>query len=136
MLGKLIESVVGTGGDIARRYQEGKITLAEAEKELAVLGLSLEQKVIEGQTSLNMKDAESADPVRTRWRPIGAIVFTAICALAYALLVLDGVEVFGAVPVKLAEAKAASLGERAAELLVFVASIFGIRETGKAFGNR
>ena len=135
MIGKLLGKVVDTGGDIIRRAQEGKISMTEAQAELEKLGLSLEQSVLEGQVGLNMLDAQSGDRFRTWWRPAACwMLLFVTAAIALTILVAVIAFSFGAPvdPVLVAE----SLAPLMVWVFPALLAVIGIREGGKAVGNK
>ena len=142
MLSKLLGKVVDNVGDVAKRMADGKITKDEGLKEIALAVNTLEGKVVEGQTGLNMEDAKSADKFRTRWRPfccwgMGVLAFALVVLIAVILvLVMSGTWTPDPIAIEAAVAAVAPFVDLFRALLVPLVAAIGIREGGKTFGNK
>lgn len=133
MLGKLVGKIVDTGGDVLRRVHEGKITLAEGEKELRLRAMDLEEAVVSGQIQLNLADAQSGDRFRTWWRPFACWMLVLSVTVIVALLVIVAAVTAYGIPPNAGWAETVlTLLER---LLLVLTAAMGIREGGKAWGN-
>ena len=133
MITKLINKFVDAGTDVHRRISEGKITLAEGEKELRMMGMQLTQSMIEGQVKLNLADAQSNDRFRTWWRP--AACWMLVIAVGLIVALLFAVAVAAACGYAPEPGWADTVLALLEKLLLVLTAAMGIREGGKAWGN-
>ena len=82
----LMKTAIKGGIDIIKDLAAGKLNESEAVSAYKSQMLSLDEKISDNQTAMNMADAQSADKLRTRWRPL-TCAGMAIAFLAYPLTI-------------------------------------------------
>lgn len=132
----LVATGLKYGGEIITDLAKGKINEKEAMAKFRENMLSLDAKIVDNQTKLNLADAQSNDPIRTRWRPMTCIG-AAVAFLAYPLtLTADAwglIESIKGAPMSAAQATA--LHTSAAFVSPVLLGAMGLREWGKTKGN-